>query len=79
MSLMIWAVIIAGGTGLLLGLLLKVPAVLAASVVAVAAGMALTTLTSWPLLDTFMYCGALLATLQVGYLVGGALACARWR
>ena len=76
---MIWAVIIAGGAGLLLGLLLKVPAVLAASVVAVAAGMALTTLTSWPLLDTVIYCGALLVILQVGYLVGGALACARSR
>jgi hypothetical protein len=73
----IWAVIIAGGMGLLLGLLLKVSAVLAASVVAVAAGLVLTTLTNWPLLDTLVYCGALLATLQIGYLVGGALACAR--
>jgi hypothetical protein len=79
MSVMVWAVIIAGGTGLLLGLLLKVPAVLAASALAVLAGMVLTSLTSWSLLDTLMYCGALLATLQVGYLVGGALACARWR
>jgi hypothetical protein len=79
MSVMVWAVIIAGGTGLLLGLLLKVPAVLAASALAVVAGMVLTTLTSWSLLDTLIYCGALLATLQVGYLVGGALACARWR
>ena len=52
---------------------------LAASAVAVVAGMVLTTLTSWSLLDTLIYCGALLVTLQVGYLVGGALACARWR
>jgi hypothetical protein len=75
----IWAVIIAGGTGLLLGLWLRVPAVLAASVVAVGAGVVLAALTSWSLLGTALYCGALLATLQVGYLVGGAMACARSR
>jgi hypothetical protein len=78
-TLMVWAVVIAGGAGLLLGLWLRVPAVLPASAVAVATGMVLTTLTNWPLLHSVMYCAALLATLQVGYLVGGALACIRSR
>jgi hypothetical protein len=48
-------------------------------VVAVGAGIVLAALTSWSLLGTALYCAALLATLQVGYLLGGALACARSR
>ena len=77
---MAWAVICAGATGLLMGLLLlRVPAVLAASVVAVIAGVVLTTLTSWSLFSSVLYCANLLATLQIAYLVGGALACASSR
>ena len=74
------AVICAGGTGLLLGLsLLRVPAVLAASIAALVAGGLLTAVASWSLFGSVMYCASLLVTLQIGYLLGGALACARSR
>jgi hypothetical protein len=76
---MVWAVIVAGGTGLLLGLWLRLPAVLAASVVAVFAGVALTALSNWSLFTSAMYCMSLLTALQVGYLVGGGLSCVIFR
>jgi hypothetical protein len=76
---MIWAIAIAGGTGVLIGVWLQVPAVLFASAVAVLAGIVHTSLTSWPLFEAVVYCVALLVTLQAGFLLGGALACGRSR
>lgn len=76
---MIWAVVIAGGTGLLLGLWLRVPAVMFASAMAVLAGIALTSLADWSLLASVLYCAGLLVALQVCFLAGGALACVRSR
>jgi hypothetical protein len=72
---LVWAVIIAGATGLLLGLWLQVPAVIATSALALVAGAVLTALTNWSLLGSVLYCAGLLATLQIGFLSGGALAC----
>ena len=73
------AVVCAGGTGLLLGLTLRVQAVAVASVVVAIAGVVLTVLAEWPLLSSALYCASLLVTLQVSYLIGGALACAHSR
>ena len=39
----------------------------------------LTVLAEWPLLSSALYCASLLVTLQVSYLIGGALACAHSR
>src|SRR5262245_48508111 len=73
----VWAVIIAGGTGLLLGRWLRVPAIVFASAMAVPAGVALTSLANWSLMGSLLYCAGLLVTLQIGFLAGGALACIR--
>jgi hypothetical protein len=73
------AIICAGATGLVLGLTLKVAAVGVASCFAVIAGVVLTALANWPLLESVLYCAGLLVALQVAFLVGGALACARAR
>ena len=75
--MLFWAIIVAGATGLLLGLWLRVPAVVFASAMAVLAGIALTSLTDWSLLGSALYCVGLLVTLQIGFLAGGALACMR--
>ena len=78
--MLFWAVICAGATGVLMGLLLlRVYAVLAASLVAVIAGVVLVSLTSLSLFPSVLYCANLLATLQIAYLVGGALSCASSR
>jgi hypothetical protein len=77
--MMMLAVICAGGIGLLLGLTLRVPAVGAASFVAVIAGVVLTVMANWPVFESVLYCASLLVTLQVSFLVGGAVACARSR
>jgi hypothetical protein len=76
---LLWALIIAGGTGLLLGQWLRVPAVVFASVLVAPAGIVLTNLANWSLLGSVLYCGALLVALQIGFLAGGALACIRSR
>jgi hypothetical protein len=80
MFAMTLAVICAGAIGLVLGLMLmKVTAVAVASVVAAIAGLVLTVMAEWPLLESVLYCAGLLVALQVSYLIGGALACARSR
>jgi hypothetical protein len=73
----LWATILAGGTGLVLGLHFRVPAVLAASVVAAAASIATAFFMELPLLTGVVVTLGLLSTLQGGYLVG-ALARARF-
>lgn len=73
------AIICAGAIGLVLGLTLKVTAVAVASVVATIAGVVLTVMAAWPLFESVLYCASLLVALQVSYLIGGALACARSR
>jgi hypothetical protein len=70
------AVICAGATGLVLGLALRVPAVAVASFVAVMAGVVPAVMANWPLFESVLYCAGLLLTLQVSYLIGGAIACA---
>jgi hypothetical protein len=75
----LWAVIIAGGTGLLLGQWLRVPAVVLASALVAVGGITLANLANWSLLGSVIYCAGLLLTLQIGFLAGGALACIRSR
>ena len=65
-----WAFVVASATGLLLGLWLRVFAVLAASLVTVFACIVLAPITNWSLLTGIVFCAGLLATLQVSYLVG---------
>ena len=73
---MLWAVITVGGMGLLLGLRLRAPAVIAASGATVIAWIALTPLTQWSLLTAVLLSVGSLTALQIGYLVGVTLACA---
>jgi hypothetical protein len=75
----VWTVIIAGGTGLLLGRWLRLPAVVFASVLAVPAGAVVAYMANWSLFGGILYCIGLLAALQVGFLGGGVLACVRSR
>ena len=77
--LVLWAVAISACTGLLLGLSLGVPAVIAASLATVVACIVLAPLANWSLLQTAIHSLALLTTLQTGYLLGLMLSCARSR
>jgi len=72
---MTFTVIYAGG--LLIGLTFRAPFLAAASFLTVIAGVLLTVVADWGLFASVLYCVSLLVTLQIGYLVGGALACAR--
>ena len=73
---MLWALATVVGMGLLLGLWLRVPAIIAASGVTVIALIALAPPKQWSLLAIVLLgCGSLTA-LQIGYLVGVTLACA---
>ena len=74
---MLWAVITVGGMGLLLGLWLRAPAIIAASGVTVIAFIALAPLTQWSLLAVVLLSVGSLTALQIGYLVGVTLACAQ--
>jgi hypothetical protein len=47
-----------------------------ASFVAVMAGVVPAVMANWPLFESVLYCAGLLLTLQVSYLIGGAIACA---
>lgn len=73
---MIWAVVVAAGIGLLAGaVLLRVPFLVLASVVTVAAGAALTPAGWWPFWGV-AYVTAMLCSLQFAYLAGYLVACA---
>ena len=76
---MLWALVTIGGMGLLVGLWLRVPAIIAASGVTVIALIALAPLTQWSLLAIVLLGFGSLTVLQIGYLVGVTLACAPWQ
>ena len=68
---MLWLFIMAAVAGLLLGLaLLRVLAVLAASIALVVTAVVWMTRGQWGLLDTIVYTLLLLASLQCSYLLG---------
>src|SRR5262245_40200138 len=73
---MLWLLIAAGGTGILLGMWFRVPALLAASVGLFAVTTVLMMRGQWPLLSAIVFIFTLLTTLQVGYLVGVMLSSA---
>jgi hypothetical protein len=75
----LWAVAISACTGLLLGLALRVPAVIAASLATVIACIVLAPLANWSLLQIAIHSLILLTTLQAGYLFGLMLSCVRSR
>ena len=68
--LMLWLVITVAGTGVLFGLWLRVPAVLAISAALVPIPVLLITLRQWSLLEATAFLFLLLTVLQVGYLIG---------
>jgi hypothetical protein len=67
---MFWLVVIASGAGVLLGLRLRAPSVLAASVAIVLASLVLMPFGQWSFVAGTMFTVALLTALQFGYLVG---------
>ena len=76
---MLWLLLTAIALGILLGLWLRVSALLGASVALVVATAVLMTLGQWSLLQAIGFIYLLLITLQVGYLVGLLLSGARTR
>jgi hypothetical protein len=68
-----WLLVVACGFGVLLGMWLRVPSVVAASVATVLLCSILMPLTGWSPLAAIAYVFALLAALQCGYLVGVGL------
>jgi hypothetical protein len=68
------AVIAAAAAGLLLGLVYRVPALLAATVVLIAASSLAAIAGNWPLADSIFWTVFLTVTLQASYLAGVALA-----
>src|SRR6516164_5678389 len=76
---MLWLLVTASAFGILLGLWLRVSALLGASVVLVVATAVLMTLGQWSLLQAIGLIYLLLITLQLGYLVGLLLSGARTR
>ncbi len=67
---MLWALALASGMGILLGLRLRAPAVLAASAILVASCVAVVPFADWSLLEAVAFIFGALAALQGGYLVG---------
>jgi hypothetical protein len=76
---MLWLLVTASALGILLGLWLRVSALLGASVALVVTTAVLMTLGQWSLLQAIGFIFILLSTLQVGYLVGLLLSGARTR
>jgi hypothetical protein len=74
---MTWALMIAASAwGVAIGLLFRVPALIAASVLVAAIGLGVGLLSGNILLAAFRT-GLALSTLQIGYLAGLALTCGR--
>jgi hypothetical protein len=73
---MLWLSLTAAGIGVLLGLCVRVPAVLAASGALVLACIGHTALAPWSLLAAVASTFGALAALQGGYVVGLVLSCA---
>jgi hypothetical protein len=67
---MVWALALVSGMGLLLGLRLRVPAVLAASGILVVSCFVVMPFAHWSLLPAAAFIFGLLTALQCGYLVG---------
>jgi hypothetical protein len=67
---MLWLVITVAGTGILFGLRLRAPAVLAISAALVPIPLLLITLKQWALLEAIAFLFLLLTILQICYLVG---------
>lgn len=67
---MLWAYVFAGATGFLLGLRYRVPALLAASALAVLASPAVIALAAIPVWQALAMIAGTLAILQCGYLAG---------
>lgn len=78
LSSMFWAFVAAAGTGMVLGLWMRlhVYVVLVASAATVLACAALAPLTNWSLSTGMVCCVGLVTTLQMSYLAGSALSCA---
>ena len=71
---MLWLAITVAGTGVLFGLWLRVPALLAISAALVPIPVLLITLQQWSVLKTIAFLFLLLTILQIGYLIGLVLA-----
>jgi len=71
---MLWLVIAVAGTGVLFGLWLRVPALLAISATLVPIPVLLITLHQWSVLEAIAFLFLLLTILQIGYLIGLVLA-----
>jgi len=67
---MVWLLITVAGTGVLFGLWLRVPSIVAVSAALFPTPVLLITLKQWPLPEAIGFLFLLLAILQVGYLVG---------
>jgi hypothetical protein len=68
--LMLWLVITVAGTGILFGLWLRVPSLVAISAALVPIPVLLITLKQWALLEAIAFLFLLLTLLQIGYLIG---------
>jgi hypothetical protein len=73
---MLWATAIAAAMGMLFGLKLRVPALLAACLVVVVAWIAAAMFTALPMLTVLGSIVGMLCALQVGYLAGLSASCA---
>ena len=73
---MLWALALASGMGLLLGLRLRVPSVLAASAILVVCCVAVMPFANWSFLPAAAFTFGLLGALQCAYLAGLMLSCA---
>jgi hypothetical protein len=73
---MLWATAIAAGTGTLLGLKLRVPALLAVCLVVVVAWIAAAMFAGLPMLTVLGPIVGVLCALQCGYLAGLSASCA---
>lgn len=71
-----WTFAAAGGTGLVLGIWFRVPALIAASGLTATACLSLTPLTDLGPIPAVVITFATLVVLQLGYLVGLTLSCA---
>ena len=75
---MLWAFASATLMGIMFGLFLRVPAVLAASVIIVASCIALMPIADWSLLQAAAFSFGMLAAFQYGYLAGLLFAHAKY-
>jgi len=70
---MLWLIVVASVAGFLLGVCLRVPAVIVASAAIVLTSLVVMPFGQWSLIGGTMFTVALLCSLQGGYLVGAAV------